>query len=257
VSTSNEGPGGPPDAAHISTLVEEWAKTRAADPRRATVLDLYRFAAGQCGVTPQELSVSERRDLARAAMTHVWPAFEMTSTSERDDQLQLCGYAADWPDHYTKWRAKITSALGDTARRIEHVGSTSVPGMCAKPIIDIQISVDSLADEEQYVPALAKIGAQLRSRDDLHRYFRPFVGQPREFHIHVCEVGSGWERDHLLFRDYLRTHSDARDAYARAKQAALRDWPDDWWGYTDAKTDVIVTILERAQRWADTSGWRL
>jgi GrpB-like predicted nucleotidyltransferase (UPF0157 family) len=130
--------------------------------------------------------------------------------------------------------------------RIEHVGSTSVPGLAAKPIIDIQVSVDDLAEEDAYVPALEEIGLQLRSRDNFHRYFRPFPDRPRDVHVHVCALGSDWEREHLLFRDHLRRDPEARDAYARAKTVAALTWADDGWAYTDAKTDVVLEILERA-----------
>ena len=74
--------------------------------------------------------------------------------------------------------------------RIEHVGSTSVPGLPAKPIVDVQISVDDEDDESRYVPQLEEAGIQLRSRDSLHRYFRPFPDRPRDVHVHVCAAGS-------------------------------------------------------------------
>jgi GrpB-like predicted nucleotidyltransferase (UPF0157 family) len=87
---------------------------------------------------------------------------------------------------------------------------------------------------------------QLRSRDDFHRYFRPFPDKPRDVHVHVCTTGSDWEREHLLFRDHLRSDRDARDAYAQAKRAAAVAWADDGWAYTDAKTEIVLEILERA-----------
>jgi hypothetical protein len=116
-------------------------------------------------------------------------------------------------------------------------------------IVDIQISVDDLAEESRYVPPLESAGLQLRSRDDLHRYFRPFPDQPRDVHAHVCAVGSAWERDHVLFRDYLRTHPQARDSYAAAKCRAAAVWLDDGIAYTDAKSAAIRTILDAAERW--------
>ena len=127
-------------------------------------------------------------------------------------------------------------------------GSTSVPGLLAKPTVDIQVSVTDVSDEDSYVPALAAIGLQLRSRDDFHRYFRPFAGQPREVHVHVCAAGSAWEREHLLFRNYLRDHPEARDAYADAKRKALEVWSDDRLAYTEAKGEAILDILDAATR---------
>ncbi len=81
----------------------------------------------------------------------------------------------------------------------------------------------------------------------LHRYFRPFPDRPRDVHVHVCPVGSEWETEHLVFRDHLRTHADARERYAEAKQAAALTWADDGLAYTDAKTAVILAILDDAR----------
>jgi GrpB-like predicted nucleotidyltransferase (UPF0157 family) len=140
----------------------------------------------------------------------------------------------------------IAAGLGDVAQRIEHVGSTSVPGLPAKPIIDIQVSVVDLRAEDRYLPALERVGLALRSRDDYHRYLRPFAGKPRDVHVHVCATGSAWERDHLRFRDYLRAHPGSCQAYAAAKRAAAQRWSDDGIAYTDAKTEVILDIMDAA-----------
>jgi GrpB-like predicted nucleotidyltransferase (UPF0157 family) len=126
------------------------------------------------------------------------------------------------------------------------VGSTSVPGLAAKPIVDIQVSVADLSDEQRYVPQLEALGVQLRSRDDLHRFFRPFAGRPRDVHVHVCAAGSEWERDHILFRDHLRKSPEARDRYVAAKRDAARMWSDDGWAYTDAKDGVIRELMAQA-----------
>lgn len=128
------------------------------------------------------------------------------------------------------------------------MGSTSVPGLPAKPVIDIQVSIADLDDEASYVPQIEALGVQLRSRDRWHRFFRPFPERPRDVQIHVCAAGSGWERDHVLFRDYLREHPDARAAYAAAKRRAAVDWRDDRLAYTDAKTAVIQEIMAAAER---------
>jgi GrpB-like predicted nucleotidyltransferase (UPF0157 family) len=76
-------------------------------------------------------------------------------------------------------------------------------------------------------------------------------------HVHVCQAGSTWERDHLLFRDYVRAHPAARDVYAQDKRDAVRTWADDRWAYTDAKTGMILDILDAAEQWAITTNWSL
>jgi GrpB-like predicted nucleotidyltransferase (UPF0157 family) len=107
------------------------------------------------------------------------------------------------------------------------------------------------------VAQIEQAGVQLRSRDALHRFFRPFAGQPREVHVHVCQAGSEWEREHLLFRDYLRSHQAARDAYAQVKREAAALWSDDRIAYTEAKTAVILDLLDAAQAWARENSWTL
>jgi GrpB-like predicted nucleotidyltransferase (UPF0157 family) len=82
-----------------------------------------------------------------------------------------------------------------------------------------------------------------------------FAGQPRDVHVHVCQAGSDWEREHLLFRDYLRSHAGARDAYARVKRKAAQAWSDDRITYTEAKTGVIWNLLDAAETWARTNSW--
>jgi GrpB-like predicted nucleotidyltransferase (UPF0157 family) len=76
-------------------------------------------------------------------------------------------------------------------------------------------------------------------------------------HVHVCQQGSDWERLHLLFRDYLRASGGAREAYAAAKRDAARLWADQGAAYTEAKSDVILGILDRAEAWADATGWAM
>lgn len=240
---------------HIDA-VAAWKRLREAKGRRATVIDLYRLVAEPRGLEPHELPPEERLQLARAVLPVAWPGFEVTEGSERHDPIEVVDYDADWPRQFTRWSDLIADALGPVARRIEHVGSTSVPGLPAKRIIDVQVSVDDLSDEAAYVPPLeTEVGVQLRSRDEMHRYFRPFAGRPRDVHVHVCNTGSDWERDHLLFRDYLRSHQEDADRYAEAKRKAQRFWSDDGWAYTDAKTEAILDILEKAETWAAADRW--
>jgi GrpB-like predicted nucleotidyltransferase (UPF0157 family) len=169
----------------------------------------------------------------------------------------VVAYDPAWPGRFLRWCDRLAGQLADTALRIEHVGSTAVPGLPAKPTIDVQVSVADLEDEPRYVAPIQQVGVQLRSRDDQHRFFRPFAGQPREVHVHVCQAGSAWEREHLLFRDYLRSHPAARDAYAKVKWEAAAVWADDRIAYTEAKTGVILDLLDAAQVWAGGISWTL
>ncbi|MDX6214916.1 MAG: hypothetical protein QOG99_500 [Frankiales bacterium] len=237
-----------------ATPVDAWRRLREVEGPHATVIDLYELVATPRGLAPHELPHAERIRLARSVMPDVWPGFAQTEASERlGDTIQIVDYDPGWPRQYGKWHAALQSCLGDTATRIEHVGSTSVPGLPAKPIVDIQVSVAELADESRYVPQLEGIGFQLRSRDDVHRYFRPFPSQPRDVHVHLCAAGSEWEREHLLFRDYLRTHDQACKEYSLVKRHAAATWFDDGIAYTDAKSELILTLLDAAKDWSSDS----
>lgn len=239
-------------AAHPQdSPADAWRRLRRAEGPSATIIDLYDLAAGPSGLSADELPLAERIRLTRSVMPDIWPGFEVTDSSERSgDPIRIVGHDPGWHTLFEQWRQRLSAELGETAIRIEHVGSTSVPGLPAKAIVDIQISVRDLEDESRYVAQLEQSGNQLRSRDRLHRYFRPFPGFPRDRHIHVCASGSTWEREHLLFRDYLRTHAAARDLYAAAKRQAAARWADDGWAYTDAKTQVIMSLLADAESWA-------
>jgi GrpB-like predicted nucleotidyltransferase (UPF0157 family) len=229
--------------------IDAWRRLREVEGPRATIIDLYALVAGPRGIAAHELPLPERISLSRAVMPDVWPGFEITAGSERTgDVIRIVDYDPQWPARFDVWRNRLQTLVGSAALRIEHVGSTSVPDLPAKPIIDIQVSVLDLGDETRYVPQIEQAGLQLRSRDDLHRYFRPFPGEPRDVHVHVCVLESTWEREHLLFRDYLRANAGARDEYAAAKREAATVWADDGWAFTDAKSSVILRLLDEAAR---------
>lgn len=166
--------------------------------------------------------------------------------------IELVAYDAAWAARFERERSRIAAALGDRARRIDHIGSTAVVGLIAKPIIDVDVSVAHPEDEGAYVPALERAGYRLRVRESGHRMLRT---SELDVHVHVCSAGSDWERRHLLFRDWLRRDVDDRERYAEAKrQLALRDWPD-MNAYAAAKGAVIKQISVRAERWAAETRW--
>lgn len=221
-----------------------------------SIADRYSLEAVHLGIDEAALPVARREELAREIVMRQFPGWEVLGEM-RSDPVEIFPYDPDWPHRFAAWRARLTEALGASARRIEHVGSTAIPQLPAKPIVDIQISVDDMTAEDLYVPAIEAAGVPLRARDDLHRYFRPAPGTPREVQIHVCDVGSDWERDHLLFRDYLRVHDAVRDSYADVKRDLADRFRDDRLAYTDAKSAFILGALEDAERWAAASGWAL
>ncbi|MFJ4044593.1 GrpB family protein [Microbacterium sp. NPDC089987] len=112
--------------------------------------------------------------------------------------------SGEWAAIGRSWEDRLGQALSPLPVRVDHVGSTSVPGLAAKPVIDMQVQVPDLADEGAYVPALEGLGMVLRARGADFRFLRPPAGRARKVHIHVCEAGSAWAEEHLAFRDALR-----------------------------------------------------
>jgi GrpB-like predicted nucleotidyltransferase (UPF0157 family) len=188
-----------------------------------------------------------------------YPGIEFASSSGRPvaDPIEVERYSEDWPARFAEWRDRLGSALGSAAVRIEHVGSTAVPGLAAKPIVDIQVSVVDVDRETAYVPAIERLGVPLRYREPGHRYFRPSGDRPRTVHLHVCAAGGEWEREHLLFRDFLRADAATRAAYARLKDELVSRYRDDRLAYTEGKTGFVLDALDEARAWAERTGWAL
>jgi len=156
-----------------------------------------------------------------------------------------------WAKRFAVERDRVTAALAGIDHRVEHVGSTSVAGLAAKPIVDIQLSVPAV-DDDTWLPPLEAAGYVLRVREPGHWMVRT---PERDVQVHVCSAGSGWERRHLLFRDWLRASDDDRDRYAAVKRSlATREWST-MQHYTEAKSDVIRDITARAEAWATETGW--
>ncbi|WP_203217586.1 GrpB family protein [Nocardia arthritidis] len=176
---------------------------------------------------------------------------ELIGGIEKRD-IRIVDYDAAWPRRFAEERARIAAALGATARRIDHIGSTSVPGLAAKPIIDIDLSVPDVEDEATYLDALLAVGYRLRVREPGHRMVRT---PHHDVHVHICTLGSEWERRHLLFRDWLRLDAADRTAYEQLKRKlAQRDWAD-MNAYAEEKGPLITEITRRAQEWAQNCGW--
>ncbi len=150
-----------------------------------------------------------------------------------------------WPARFERERTRIYGALGSVARRVEHIGSTSVPGLVAKPIVDMLVTVPDINDEAAFVRRLERAGYVLRVREPGHRMFRT-----PDLSVHVHVLGDGdQEADHYLaLRDRLRSSPEDRVAYARLKrELATRDWPEIGL-YADAKGPLIDAILARARQ---------
>jgi GrpB-like predicted nucleotidyltransferase (UPF0157 family) len=163
-----------------------------------------------------------------------------------DRPITLAEYDSAWPVLYEREAARIRAALADRALLIEHVGSTSVPGLAAKPHIDILLAVADSSDEASYVPALEDAGYVLHIRQPGWHEHRAFTGLETDLNLHVFSEGCVEIERMLRFRDHLRRNKTDRLLYERTKrELAQRTWK---YGqhYADAKTTIVEEILARA-----------
>ncbi len=158
-----------------------------------------------------------------------------------------------WSTRFRELAERVRQALGPRALRVEHIGSTSVPGLAAKPIIDMLLVVADVTDEAAYVPALEATGLVLRTREPGHRMLRT---PARDVHLHVYEPTAPAVQDYLDLRDWLTVDRADRERYEATKrrlaQQSWRDMNDD----ADAKTDVVQELLGRARTWRAGGGER-
>jgi GrpB-like predicted nucleotidyltransferase (UPF0157 family) len=161
-------------------------------------------------------------------------------------QIHIMDYDPLWPDVFRREADRVRTLLGCRALQIEHTGSTSVPGLAAKPIIDILLVVADSSDEPAYAPILERAGYSLRIREPNWHEHRMFKGPAAETNLHVFSSGCPEIHRVLNFRDWLRSNAADRDLYERTKRdLAEREWADVQ-DYADAKTAVIEEILARA-----------
>ena len=165
--------------------------------------------------------------------------------------IKIYDYDSDWPKKFEKHARIIAGALGDAAQRIEHIGSTSVPGLGAKPIVDILVVVTDSTDESTYLPQLEAAGYVLRVREPDWNEHRMFRTPEKDVHIHIYSTGCPEIQRNLIFRDRLRRNIHDRLRYEQTKrQLAAKDLPDHQ-AYTDGKTEVIESVIAAGDREMD------
>jgi len=185
-------------------------------------------------------------------------------------RIQIVDYRPQWADEFAAIGSSLGEALGPLALRIDHIGSTSVPGLAAKDVIDVQVTVHDFTPDLEGQFARAGYHAYFtwpeRNRD--HRppmasgpeedwekqYYEP-SGDRRRVHVHVRRAGSPNGRYALLFRDYLRAHPLAAAAYAQVKRALAEHRPTDWDLYYDVKDPVCDVLMAGAEDWAVVANW--
>ena len=193
---------------------------------------------GRSGTTIAPMAVPLSDEEIRAAV--------VGELVEHNATIDLVEYDEDWPRLFEREAERIRGALGSRALRIEHVGSTSVPGLAAKPIIDIDLVVADSSDEDAYARDLEAAGYVLRIREPDWFEHRLFKGPATNVNVHTFSDGCEEVARMLAFRDWLRTHDDDRELYLSAKrELATREWKYVQ-NYANAKSLVVEDILSRA-----------
>ena len=168
------------------------------------------------------------------------------------ETVEIAPYDPAWQAAFSAERDRLAAVMGDLAIRIDHHGSTAVPGLAAKPVIDIQISVADLSYLDEHTARLAQLGyVHVPHPDDA---FCPFFHRPAAWphthHVHLVRAGGAEERRTLAFRDYLREHPEVARAYERLKRELASRYGattfDSRQAYADAKTEFVTRITEQA-----------
>jgi GrpB-like predicted nucleotidyltransferase (UPF0157 family) len=166
------------------------------------------------------------------------------------NRVSIVPYDPDWPRRFDEERRVLAAVFGGSDAVIEHVGSTAVPGLGGKPVIDVLIGVPTLVEVEDRIPALEAAGYEYVQEYEKQlpdrRYFRKPRFGPRAFHVHCVVRGSDFWTAHLVFREYLRAHPESAAAYYNLKrELAMRVSKEE---YTEAKSPFIDGVLASAER---------
>jgi GrpB-like predicted nucleotidyltransferase (UPF0157 family) len=165
-----------------------------------------------------------------------------------DPAIRIVDYDPDWPTLAAAEMSAIQTALGELAARLEHIGSTSVPGLAAKPIIDLQLSVTRIDPVDAYRQPLERLGYLFVPDPDFsdwHFFAKP-PERPRTSHLHVVEAGGAHERRHLAVRDHLRAHPDEARDYESLKRRLAAGHPQDRLAYIEGKDPYVAALEQRA-----------
>ena len=162
-------------------------------------------------------------------------------------------YDPVWPSRFVEERGRVEEAIGRWLVGVEHVGSTAIPGLDAKPVIDVMAGLGTMADADHCVELLVWLGYSYWEEgvEPHHRLFAKFIDAERTartHNLHLVEVGGWYWRERLLFRDYLRTDTTMAREYAELKHRLAQRYKDDREAYTAAKTEFVAAVVERAKK---------
>jgi len=165
--------------------------------------------------------------------------------------VKLVPYDPEWAVIFMEERQRIFESLGDAALGVEHIGSTAIPGMDAKPILDLMVAISTVDDYEQYVVPLEKLGYVFRRdmrNDQEHVLFVKGPEEKRTHYLKLTTLNSDFWREHLLFRDFLRLHPERAESYRRLKHALLEEYAGERAEYTKEKSGFIKETIKLAMQ---------
>lgn len=162
------------------------------------------------------------------------------------DSVTLTPHVEAWHELFAREATRLRVAIGDHVLAIEHIGSTAICGLSAKPIIDIGVAVTNSNEAIRCIAPLTTLGYEFRGENGIPGRFYFVKGRPRTHHLHVLESTSSAWVNHLAFRDFLSTHEDAAKEYDRVKRQLAKEHPTDRVAYTNGKAPFIQEILARA-----------
>ncbi|MCE7744176.1 MAG: GrpB family protein [Candidatus Heimdallarchaeota archaeon] len=170
------------------------------------------------------------------------------------EKVRIVVYNPNWPEIYKLEKEKIKEKIDEYIASIDHIGSTAIEGLVAKPIVDILIGLNSLDDAQFCIPKLEELNYEyVPEFEDVlpdRRYFRkpPTDQGSRDFHVHMVEIKTYFWKRQLIFRDYLRKFPEVANEYGELKLKLAADLQDDREAYSEGKTDFILGILEKVEK---------
>jgi GrpB-like predicted nucleotidyltransferase (UPF0157 family) len=186
-------------------------------------------------------------DVLRPVNSGVSPLTCMIMLGLERGTVRLMPHTERWHDLFAEEEGRLRVALGEYALAIEHVGSTAICGLSAKPIIDIAVAVPEIADAGKCVMPLEQIGYEYRGEQGIPGRHFFGKGEPRTHHVHMVEMGSDFWRDHLLFRDYLREHREIIEEYEKLKKDLAQRHKENREAYTEGKAGFIEGVIKLAR----------
>ena len=165
----------------------------------------------------------------------------------RGNTVRVSPYSSEWPRLFLEERERLDRCIGEYVLDIQHVGSTSIPGMAAKPILDIAIAVENFEEAARCVQPIEQLGYQYRGENGIPRRHYFTKGDPRTHHLHMVELHSENWAITICFRDQLRQRADLAQEYAALKLCLAEQFPTDRTAYQDGKADFIQRVLQQAR----------